>query len=655
MFYKVSQKENLMKIAAIQTSPSFQRALTTKEKKEYKETCDKAREKLGTEETSAVIFDFNVPSEYGKNYCIGTLNSPNSRNFVDFLQLMSGMNKIQTGPQSELAYYSNGHTFTPVTSPYSGSTFTLGRHTISPEKLTTKEYGKLLSEDDIKSLDDKYYGDKLKRSYSADYTYILGLNKDGALLRALDLAYENFEKGIKEGDKDVLALNKEYQEFKENLSLESEKNILFDVISNSYHKMGKSGTDITKWDFVDRYLFTDKVDSTTREKRIKELEHEAEPLKFAQFLAHKQHLETKEDLNKKGIKLFGDCLVCFSDKEVWASPECFKEGWYTGGIDPNCSETNGIQPWNSPALNFDKLGKFDHNGKILELDETGKLLYKKFKNFMELYDGIRMDAFWQYVSPFIYNEKLEGKNIEEVGNKIIKIMEKAAIDVNGKFSPKDFTLELIGYNTSHGKRMTKNVFPHVYSTAYAEYNENPADLIHNQGYQDGYFTIGATSHDNDSLVNISRANDRVECHTPILKRNLKEGYSHLSYDTENYKKRSEKEKREQDFRTAKIAEIFTSKNQYYTLPDMFGMSERINISGKTDNSNWSVRLPEDYEKFYYSQLSNGYGINFPKAYEVALRAKGVQDKHLLDNLIKFSNILAEDGPMTTKEADKAEN
>lgn len=636
-------------------SPSFTRALSTKESVEYKKLEKEARDELGLDETSAVVFDFNVPSKKGQNWGIGTLNSLYAGAFVDFLKDVSSVSKIQAAPQSELAYYSNGKTFIPVTSPYSGSTFTLGRHTISLDRLTTNDYANLLDEEYVKQLDKEYKGSKTEREYKTDYKFALGENKDGCIFKALDVAWENYNARLEAGDGAVIALKNEFETFKKEMSEDMKKDIIFEALSNLYHKEGKNGAEYNAWSDLDKNLFTSKVSPEKREARIKTLENEEEFLAFCQFIAHKQHLQTKEELNKKGIKLFGDCLVCFSPREVWANPDCFLKDWCTGGKDPFCPETNGIQPWGSPALNFDRLGEFDDKGNIVKLDVTGELLYRKFKNFMELYDGVRMDAFWQYVSPFIYNSGLVGQDVEGVDNKIIKIMEKAANETKGaKFTPDKFVLELIGFNTEKGKELTINRFPHVYSTAYAEYNENPADLIKVQGYKDGAFIIGATSHDNDSLVNMSRNEERRACHAKILERNLKEGMKHLAYDSETYRLKSDLEKQEQDFRTAKIAEIFTTKKQYFTLPDMFGMSERINISGKADSNNWLVRIPADYERFYHSQLSNGYGINFPKAYEVALYAKGSKNKHLLNKLKEASEILASKGPMTRKEADEAE-
>ena len=595
-----------MKIANC-CNASFQRAFSTAERKTLDKIQNEARKELGIEETGAIIFDFNMPSAYGKNYCIGTLNSKTAPEFIKFLKDISSVNKIQASPQGELQYSKTDNRTYYTTSPYSGTTFTLGAHTIALERLCDKEYGNLLDRKYIKSLDENYSGSKLDREYKTDYDYVLGLDHDGVIFQALNKAYENFK------NSDNINLIKEFEQFKNELSDDVLKNLEYDT--KQFHE---------SLDF----------------------------LEFCQFIAFKQHMETKEELNKQGIKYFGDCLICFSPKEIEAHPNCFKKGLYTGVEDPNCPETNNIQGWWTPSLNYDNLGKFNEQGEIVELGETGKLLYNKFRNFLKLYDGIRLDAFWQYVTPFEYNKDLKGGYKDSLGNKILKIIEKASFDTKGYFSPDDYVLELVGYGTKTARDLTRNIYPHVFSTAYAEYNENPTDLRQNMGYQDGKFIIGMANHDNDTMVNMSRDENKRNTHWPILHRALKDGIHHLGYDNKRYHSQPPKDRTEQDFRTAKAAEIFTTAKQYYTLTDLFGMSDKINNTGKIDDNNWKVRIPSDYEKFYYTQLSKGYGIDFPKCYEIALRAKGSQNYNLINQLHKASEILASDGPMTQKEADK---
>ena len=596
-----------MRVTGVDYCTNFKRAFSTVERKTLDKFQQEARKELGLAETGAIIFDFNVPSQLGKNYAIGTLNSVSASNFIKFLKDISSINKIQASPQGEFQYSTDNDRIYYTTSPYSGTTFTLGAHTIALDKLCDEKYGRLLDEKYIEALDENYPNSKLDREYKTDYDYVLGQRYDGVLFEALHIAHDNFKKTKK------YDLISEFEQFKNKMSDYARKNLEYDA------------------------------------------EHLKEPidfLEFCQFIAFKQHMETKEELNKQGIKYFGDCLICFSPKEIEANPECFKEGVYTGTEDPNCPETNNIQGWWSPSLNYDKLGEFDWQGNIIRLDKTGELLYNKFKTFLSLYDGMRLDAFWQYVTPFEYNRNLQGGYKESLGNKVLKIIEKASIDTKGYFSPDDFVLELVGYGTQTAKDMTKNIYPHVYSTAYAQYNENPYDLKHNLGYHDGKFIIGMANHDNDSMVNMSRDENKRNTHWKILERALGTGYYHLGYDVKSYHEQSQTDRTQQDFRTAKAAEIYTTAKQYYTLPDLFGMADKINNTGKIDENNWKVRIPTDYERFYYSQLSKGYGINFPKTYEIALKAKGSTNQYLMSMLHKASEILAQDGPMTQADADK---
>ena len=127
----------------------------------------------------------------------------------------------------------------------------------------------------------------------------------------------------------------------------------------------------------------------------------------------------------------------------------------------------------------------------------------------------------------------------------------------------------------------------------------------------------------------------------------------LKYSAQEYKGQTEEQKVEEDFRTAKFAEIFTSAKQFFTLPDMFGMSERINISGKSDKDNWTVRIPSDYERFYYTQLSKGYGLNMPKVLSNALSMRNIDDSQLIEKCNKAAEILRSNGPMTEEEANNA--
>ena len=178
-----------MNINPINHSLNFKRAFSTQEQKKLESLQNQARKELGVTETGAIIFDFNVPSIYGKNYAIGTMNSLAMPKFVEFLKEVSSISKIQASPQGDLQYSKNANQVVYNLSPYSGTTFTLGVQTIALDKLCEDAYANLLDKSYVESLDKKYPDLKIMREYSADYDYVLGQKQNGVLFEALHIAY----------------------------------------------------------------------------------------------------------------------------------------------------------------------------------------------------------------------------------------------------------------------------------------------------------------------------------------------------------------------------------------------------------------------------------------------------------------------------------
>ena len=438
------------------------------------------------------------------------------------------------------------------------------------------------------------------------------------------------------------------------------KNALYEVLVAKY-----VSSDISQWSEIDRNLFDSSIPKSQRDERIKELEeyyqYSIEFSQFKQFIADKQQKESRQALNAQDIKLYGDCLIGFSRSEMWANPNCFRENLYYGGPDPDgCPETNGIQTWGLPALDYTKLGECSENGDLSKLGEVGKFLYDKYSLFFKRYDGIRMDAAWQFVTPFIYqavNGNYEEFKLPEINFTIFNIMKAAAKDVLGdKFdeqNPDNIMLELVGMSAGKSCAMTLNTYPHLYTTAYSEYDERPKTFVE-KGYQNGKFYVGVGCHDNDSLVNMAKDTYKRKLHLDDMKRDYPHfDMSDLAFDAVEYQSQSQEAKTQENYRTAKFAEIFTSAKQFFTLPDIFGMEERINISGKADDRNWRVRIPTDYEKFYFSQLSNGFGLNLPKALANALRMQNSTNVELIKKCDEAAEILRSKGPNIEIDANQA--
>lgn len=610
-----------MKITQSLYNNNFGRAFTTQEKKAYNALLNDVRDVLDIKDTNAIVFDFNVPSSNGENTAIGTTWSEAMKKFITFVKEMTGITSIQLQPQGKIE---EGNT-----SPYSGTTFAYGSHIIDLSKLTTAEYGSILPPKTVEDMDKNYPFDKVQREYRTDYSYALPEQE-----KALKTAYSNFKNSN---------LVDEFENFKKQNSSWLEKEALYTALTKHY------GTnDYTKWDEFDYNLFDETISENDRNTRIEEIKtqykDEIDYENFIQFITDKQQKESHQFLNSANIKLYGDCLIGFSQSEMWAHKDCFRKNLFYGGPDPNCSETNGIQTWGLPALDYTKLGECTDDGDLSKLGSVGKLLYEKYSEFFSRYDGIRVDAAWQFVTPFIYqavNGNYEKIELPEINMTIFNIIKAAA---NAKATNDDIMLELVGTSAGKSREMTLNKYPHLYTTSYAEYDETPKKFVE-KGYERDNFYVGVGCHDNDSLINLSRDENKTALHVAGMKRDYGVVPSDLSFSEKN---------ESEDFRTAKFAEIFSTAKQFFTLPDMFGMEQRINISGKTSPDNWSVRIPKDYERFYHSQLSKGYGLNMPKALEGALLMNGYNKNNpLVKKCSEAAEILRSEGANTEQEANEA--
>ena len=623
--------------------PNFGRAFTTSEKMAYKKLIQNSKKALDIKDTTAVIFDFNMPSIEGENPAIGTTFSDCSKSFIPFLKDITAITSIQLQPQGKIT---RGNT-----SPYSGSAFAIGEHIIDLSKLATEKYGNLISYSTIENIDKMYPKDKDIREFRTDYSYVLGdKGTQGIQKDTLKKALKCFKDKIAVNDESALKLQREYNDFIHDNNEWLEKEAIFSALSEHYQS-----ENINTWTESDKKLYSKDTPQNEREKRIKELKEQyndtVEFEYFTQFIADKQQKESHKYFNSENISLYGDCLIGFSTSEMWGNIDCFKEGLYYGGPDPNCTETNGIQDWGLPALDYNKLGKCNNSDDISELGEVGKLLFNKYKLFFERYDGIRIDAAWQFITPFLYQEtegKVEQAKIPDINMTIFNIMDAAKKDAEDK----KIMLELVGLSAGESRQKTLNKYPHIYTTAYSEYDENPKKFIEKGYYREGFY-VGVANHDNDSLTNMAKDDYKRELHTRGFKDNYSFNTENAQFYSKNYSKQNKKDKQLENFRNTKFGEIYSAQNQFFTLPDLFGMSQRINISGKVNSANWTIRIPRDYEKFYFSQLAKGFGLNLPKALSIAMKMNKINNKELQKKCDEAAEILRSKGPLTEKEANKS--
>ena len=564
-----------MQIPQVNNTLAFGRAFTTQEKQQYKKLIHDSRKALGLEDTSAIIFDFNVPGEKNYDIGIGTTFSDSMSQFSKFVQDMTGITSIQLAPQGKIS--------PDNVSPYKSTNYAIGSHIINLKKLTQKKYVEILMPDDIKQASDKYDGESIQHKYKTDYKNVLGTDViRGEQEKLLYLAFTNFGFGLSIYEESSERLNVEFQKFKEDNKEWLEPESIFTILTEEYEN-----DNFNDWNDIDKDLYTHKLSDNERQERINEIKRENQELieyeNFKQFLAYKQQHELRSEQNKQGLKLYGDCLLGFSNSEIWRNKDCFNEETLNNDIS-----SRGLD-----SLDYTKLGKLDKNGDIAELGAAGKLLYNKYCKLFERYDGLKINKQRQ-LTPQTNNES---KKI------ILSIMNKALKDTMGdKFNPS-------------------------------------VQIILDDSY-DG-------NHNNDSLVAI--AEDKKK---RVFQHNI--DTSKLNYSVSEYKNQNQEEKDKENFRISTFSERFTAPKQSFTLPDMFGMKECINNPKNEIGDNWSVRIPSNYEEFYFSQLSKGYGLNTAKALENAFYIKNINNKKLTEKLKEAADILRQSGPNTENDANKLE-
>ncbi len=610
-----------MQVNKINPLVSFGRALTTKEQAEFQKEVSKAKKELNIDKTTATIFDFSVPTSKNDTG-IGTSFSYDAQKLAGFLKAMCGINSIQLQPQGEISNY--------VRSPYSGTGFSLGAHIIDLTKLQTDSYGQLLTAKDLKS----DYMTRVKNHDIVDYNNIFSDDGQKAMLQK---AYERFEK--LDGNS---PLKQEFEQFKRENTYWLEKDALFEAAA-----VANGSGDMRNWSERDKNVFATKQGDTERIAQLKYVKDDkgnnvVDFNEFVQFIADKQQKESKQNYNAQGIDIYGDCQIGFSQKDYWAHKSAFYPS-----LEFGCDIGDGKYSCWSPAIDFGKINS-----------DAGELLYNKFNLFFKRYNGVRIDAAWQLIKPLICESiKNNGKDVFDengnklgykipnqpnVGGKIINDIVLKAADDNKVPRNKVF-LELLGGNSYDSLDAVKHSGATlIHITKYGSpqwgrvrYYESHGENKY-QNMRPGDYTIGPGTHDDESLLEqVQNGKSKIG----YLAQDLHINPQELQHSSEAFAK-------------AVWAELFTTKNQFATLPDMLGSARRINTPNTTDG-NWSYRASRDYERQYFENLAQGKGLNLADALAKALKAKhNGHHNQLIDNLEKFAYILRQSGPMTQKEADK---
>ncbi|HIS90020.1 TPA: 4-alpha-glucanotransferase [Candidatus Avigastranaerophilus faecigallinarum] len=605
---------------------------------EAKNIIKEALKVLGKKHFAFIAHANSFPAESGKNTGFGSSNSNAAKKLMDFL---SGVfTDVQLGP--------SGKTKSIDASPYTGTIFSNNPLFIDLEQLTTDEWFNILSVETYNKITEN---NPNKDTNKTAYSYIFNEQE-----KALKEAFENFKK------LDNAELKSKFEDYKEKNKFWLEKDSLYEALiienGNDYWPMWKSETD--------KCLFNPQNDEqkVQYEKRIKELEEKyadvIEYYSFCQFVISVQNEKTREYAQSRGLKMIADRQVAFSDRDNWAYQAYFLKGWCLG-CPPDYFSEDG-QAWGFPVMDPEKL--FNHDGSLGEGGLLMKELYKKM--FTENPGGVRIDHMVGLIDPWVYvagrkpkieegagrlysspehpvlsryaiatmddlnNEveadkeeriiKLTHEQVRKYGRLVEKIVIGAAEEVG--LDKDSIVCEDLGTLTMPVVSVMKEYDLQGMKLIQFVVPEKPMHPYRCKNINERCWAMVGT-HDNEPIA--MWANATVHTEAGYLNgKNLAEDLYPDANDAER-EQIAVRCSNDAEFLTQnKLIELFACKaeNIQIFFTDFLGLYDVYNRPGTSGDSNWSLRIPDNYEEVYCNNLKSGKALNLPLILKLAIYARG---------------------------------
>ena len=646
----------------------------TDEKKlqEYKAVVADALKALGKKNLTLIIHGASFPSVCPcPCICINTgMGSPNSEGAKALVDFVKGIfNGIQLGPA--------GKTKSVDSSPYTGTIFSNNTLFIDLHELTQPKWGGILSESTLTEI---ITNNPNKDTNKVAYGYIFSEQE-----KALREAYNTFKKECLK-NKVLKVVNKKFEKFiKANFSW-LEKDALYEALSvkhnNDYWPMWKDETD--------KNLFNPQNDeqAKTASLKIDELKRdfalEIDYYYFCQFVADSQKQDMIKFALDRGVKLIADRQVAFSDRDCWANQALFLKGWKLG-CPPDYFSKDG-QAWGFPVMDPEKL--FNPDGSLGEGGELLKAVFKKM--FKENPGGVRIDHIIGLIDPWVYKEgkkpkpedgagrlfsspehlelskyaivtmddidkeydsdsedrikKLTDEQVRQYGALLEKIVTASAVeegqdknsiiceDLGTLTYPVKLVMEKMELS---GMSLTQFVNPEKPSHPYRGVNTKPHAWIMTGTHDNEPIAMWAKkiSNTQDAYHHAKSLAEDLLCEDLITDPSKREDYITVLIKTP------------EELVKAKFTELFASpaENVQIFFSDFFGIYDVYNKPGTSGDKNWSLRLPDNFEEYYYEQLSDNKGLNLPEILKKAFEAKGSEfvskNPELYGRLNEFAGLL----------------
>ncbi|MBQ8460499.1 4-alpha-glucanotransferase [bacterium] len=593
---------------------SFERRLRPDEERDYREnTLQRAFDYLGTEEVAMIIHGTSYPED-NPNIGIGSPYGKTASMLIPF-EMLHGFNSNQLGPVGVIRNAGQ-------ISPYKSTVFTKNYLFLDFNELTKDEYANIISPKTLNSVFNKVESNGQNYAYSnfpeafANYDY------------CIKIANKNFKQKVAEGNPNALALNEEFKQFKKEKGDIVYKEALFNILAKIY-----TTEDFLKWDKKDRELINEiKAHNPNAINRYKQLVNRSrddfDAYIFGQFLIDKQVKNNTKFRKSLGFKYISDLLVGFSKADEWANQDLFLKDYRMGCPDGG---EYGPQLWDIPVLDPNKL--FNSDGT---LGKAGIYLKKKLEAAIQDFDNIRIDHALGLIDPYIYDKNsvvINDGHVDLAKFRANNISNMYDVDPNGNYK-RIINEIIIPALKEHGIEKNYPVWEDLctdtptFNYIYHDINHLPGitqlEYMRAEQSQDQYDWGLVGSHDSDPAMKMIKK-EWIKSHyawNPLYLAGF------LNSNPQRAQKRDEFCQRiaqnDKEWVKAKFAELFlTCKKIQISFADFFGIDKTYNKGGSENNTNWKLRLNQNYEDSYYQNLSsdNPTAINMPEILKIAVQAK----------------------------------
>ncbi len=637
---------------------------------------------LGTDRLVLAIHDQSFPSAADEEVGRGSAYTDGGTKFIHFVRSL-GFTGIQFGPQ--------GKTSQGNPSPYDGTLFSKNELSISLKALAeNSEWCGLLDMATVADLVAACPASQPEKQGCFDYKYAWQAQQ-----AALRKAFRKFLNS----EREVPGLWNAFNEWTETQRSLGEdwlfRDAIFEVLTIEY------GTDDWRlWSELDQRLFAPQLgEEIASQARLSDLrEQRGEEIRFyffCQFVVHVQHTELQKFTADIGLRLYGDLQIGYSSCDTWSCRHLFLTG-YSMGAPPSRTNPDG-QPWGFPVLDprkyYADASVGDGLGSVVtaadnsepELGPALAQFKSRIQKMLLEFDGIRLDHPHGLVDPWVYDStdsnalnavqsgarlfsspnldghsdlahfaiaeakqlnpdqltpryadnwvvELSDEQVERFSvliDLVINVMAKqgspASEVVCEVLSTCPYPLKRVMERHSLGRfRVTQKASLTNTEDGYRSENAHPSDWI----------MVG--NHDTKPawrVVNEWKQSGEIEARAQYMAEHLEPRTEFRAAFAAGLVANPSR------LCEAMFADLFASpaRNVSIFFPDLLGMSDVYNEPGTVSDTNWSLRVPRDYEGLYHDRLDASSAISIPRALIMALHARYPEPSAEILDLIERLN------------------